>query len=419
MDKYTTSSASEEVIRAVEGTTDIRIDTEPQTSSSPDNEGELKLSDKALERLALKMAPFISSSIANTMRAMQGKGESTATQEYAQEGATREDDVLSLHARDSSSLNGSFYSKATTRTRASREEGTMEPPNKIARTGVVNPENKITGVICDNENDEPVKLKDNDEPVKLNVAEEMLMDLEREAGFHEEFGPKVSELLAQRTVKYFEKGAYRSESRTALFKKYKLAENLGKIDTPRMNSGILKLNSVKSWHTEAERKLYDIQQNVTRATMAVVSVMNQVLTDEENNRVTDTKTVLRGCLDAISLLGHTSRETSNRRKANIKPCLDSKCQQICSPEIPTTQWLLGDDLSKGARDAKEVAFLEKKSQFKPSSTATRYNNNSNNNNNNYNNNKPAYNNYKSSSSYQKTRTNHFLGKGQKNTQKKK
>ena len=68
----------------------------------------------------------------------------------------------------------------------------------------------------------------------------------------------------------------------------------------------------------------------------------------------------QNCLEAIALLGHTSREVSNRRKANLKPCLNPQTQEICSPARPTTKWLLGDDISKGAKEVKEVALLAKR-----------------------------------------------------------
>ena len=85
-----------------------------------------------------------------------------------------------------------------------------------------------------------------------------------------------------------------------------------------MNPGILNLDSINPYTKTNEAKLYDIQQNVGRATMAMARVAEKILEDENSNHVVDTRQVLKGCLDAVSLLGHASREISNRRKSNIK-----------------------------------------------------------------------------------------------------
>ena len=94
--------------------------------------------------------------------------------------------------------------------------------------------------------------------------------------------------------------------------------------------------------------------------MAVVNIAESALQDEKANHVADTTTLIKGCLDAIALMGHTSRELSNRRKNNIKYSLHADSRDLCSPEKPTTKYLLGDDVSKGAKEAKELASLAKK-----------------------------------------------------------
>ena len=131
-----------------------------------------------------------------------------------------------------------------------------------------------------------------------------------------------------------------------------------------MNAGVLNLDSVQKYTKRNEAKLFDIQQNLTMATMAVVIVAENALIDERNSRVVDTQTVLKGCLDAIALLGHTSREISNRRKFNIKYSLNPQLKELCNVEKPTTKFLLGDDITKGVKDAKEMASLGKKTPQK-------------------------------------------------------
>ena len=73
----------------------------------------------------------------------------------------------------------------------------------------------------------------------------------------------------------------------------------------------------------------------------------------------DTRVLLRNCLDGVTLLGHANRLVSNMRKRNLKSLLDTRHQALCNPNRPTSEFLLGNDLDKGMREAMESSKLAK------------------------------------------------------------
>ena len=129
-----------------------------------------------------------------------------------------------------------------------------------------------------------------------------------------------------------------------------------------MNPGILKLGKGSNKAvTNSEKSLYNIQNNVTRSAMAVTSVINMAMLKEANSEMIHPKEVTTTCLEAISLLGYVSKELSNSRKDNIRNTIAEELRSLCDHDRETTKYLLGDDLSKSARDAREIGQLGRKS----------------------------------------------------------
>ena len=111
----------------------------------------------------------------------------------------------------------------------------------------------------------------------------------------------------------------------------------------------------------SEKSLYNIQNNVTRSAVAVTSIINMAMLKEANSEMIHPKEVTTTCLEAISLLGYVSKELSNRRKDNIRNTTAEDLRSLCDQDRETTKFLLGDDLSKSARDAREIGRLGRKS----------------------------------------------------------
>ena len=218
-------------------------------------------------------------------------------------------------------------------------------------------------------------------------------------------------------VKYFTKGAAQSDARATIFKKYKLAENLSQLDTPKINQGVMKAGPAKKDFTNSnEKTLYNIQNNVTRSAMAMTQVITHAMKKEEKGEMMNPKDVTSICLEAITLLGYVSKQISNRRKDNLRSYVNDDVRALCDHERPTTKWLLGDDLTKGAKDARELSKLSKKTN-KPNNNwnnSSKQSSSSFSSSRDYNNRK--YNSHQNSSNSSSSKPS-FLSKSQKSKQK--
>ena len=58
----------------------------------------------------------------------------------------------------------------------------------------------------------------------------------------------------------------------------------------------------------------------------------------------------RLALESLSLLTHTNYELNIQRKPFMKPDIGKDYTALCSPHVPFTDWLFGDDLQKQLKD---------------------------------------------------------------------
>ena len=193
------------------------------------------------------------------------------------------------------------------------------------------------------------------------MVAEILNQCEKDYQLTDDYAAPISSRIGETVQKYFIKGAEQSATRTKVFSKHKVPENISNMDTPKMNPGVMKLKSVSKITADNESKLYNIQNNVTRASMAVVKMLKDILEAENKSQLLSPKELVTTGLETLTLLGYASKELTVERKNNIKYSLDYQIRHLCDKDRPTTKYLLGDDLSKGARDAREVAKLAHKS----------------------------------------------------------
>jgi hypothetical protein len=206
----------------------------------------------------------------------------------------------------------------------------------------------------------PGQVNPPDTTQDIDMVEETLREIEDTVEFYKEFNPPITQGLADKALKFYKAGQEQREPRSTLFKKNMVAANLAEIDTPRINPGVLELRTVQKYHKHNEAKLFDIQQNVTRATMAVLNIAEAAIQEERRGHTISLKNVLNGALESTLLLGHVSHELSTKRKSNLRNCLDSTMQSLCDADKPTTKWLFGDDVFKSADEASKLQRLARK-----------------------------------------------------------
>ena len=362
-------------------------DPKEKSPVTEEDEEEMMIIDKVIGKLEPKMCESLKKTMLELFETQPKRKRDDTESSTSHHTVDSNDEVLSLFARDSfeespnkklkvSSKNSSKSNSNPSSSSGSRTEkllaSNQDNSTRFNRDGDntgFNRDGNDTGFNRDEDQRKPDGEKSNKEN-ELDMVEELLLQCEDNVQISDEYGPKIRDSIASRVVKYFTKGAAQSEARATVFKKYKLAENIAEIEAPKMNRGIVKKggdnnsNNSNKFVASNEKTLYNIQNNVVRSGMAITSVITHVMSKEENNQMINPKDVTTICLEALTLLGYVSKQLSNRRKDNIKNSINEDLRGLCDHERPTTKFLLGDDLSKGSRDAREIAKLCKKNQNK-------------------------------------------------------
>ena len=78
----------------------------------------------------------------------------------------------------------------------------------------------------------------------------------------------------------------------------------------------------------------------------------------------DVKETIKICLDAISLLGHTSQDISSMRRQKLKSAFNARYASLCELDYTdcTNKFLFGDDLSKSLNKARDITNLKRSIQ---------------------------------------------------------
>ena len=184
-------------------------------------------------------------------------------------------------------------------------------------------------------------------------AESILKELETAINDDENFGPKVTQNLADLALKRWGK-KLPQEKLKALLAQHEVPENCAKMVVPKVNSEIWsQLNTRRKTH---DLRLNNMQKNLLRATSAVLSMCDKVLSlnlDKDQQ-----KRLMADGVDTIGLLSHVFTDISGVRKEQMKPALKTEFHSLCTkePEEPSSL-LFGDDLAKQIRDAKEATRI--------------------------------------------------------------
>ena len=217
---------------------------------------------------------------------------------------------------------------------------------------------------------------------QLDVAEDILAQVEEEMPSIESFGEKILENLAKRVVSQFQLDPnYISKE---MLNRNNLPENCAEISVPAMNAMIKEIKNFESIRP-AERRYYNIQTNIMRATAAITQMADMVLVADQGGKMADSKKLIRSALDGVIFLGQAQSLLNNARKINVRGILAEDTRHICSLDKKPTQFLFGDDVSKSIKESKEMHRLssglgqklpvKKKTFYPPTSTYVRPNQN--------------------------------------------
>ena len=111
-------------------------------------------------------------------------------------------------------------------------------------------------------------------------------------------------------------------------------------------------NQLSAQKKKTDLQLSNIQQTTRKLLFVNLQITNMLM---EANQQIDKKSLLAQAVDSVALLGHVTHNLSQLRRDLIRPALDyaSLCSSSAEYTDSISYPLLGDDLPKRLRDAKE------------------------------------------------------------------
>lgn len=142
-----------------------------------------------------------------------------------------------------------------------------------------------------------------------------------------------------------------SDKLSEKLKKHSRPGNLGSLVAPRVNPEIWANMS----HTA---KRMDLRTANTQNIVSKVGTIIAKCTDnllkarEKDAKKIDLDEMVSFHTDALALLGHSQYELSLKRREAIRPSLKKEYAALCSPNVPVTSLLFGDDLQQQLNNIK-------------------------------------------------------------------
>ncbi|XP_071797702.1 uncharacterized protein [Asterias amurensis] len=133
--------------------------------------------------------------------------------------------------------------------------------------------------------------------------------------------------------------------------------NVKNLECTRVNPEIW--SSLKPKTRSQDIKFQKVQQALLKGIIPVVGVINSLMsrpaaTDPPTQVNPDFKVEITKLLDAVAIIGHANQELNVRRRDLIKPDLNKQFSGLCSPHVPVTGFLFGDDLPQQCKDIQQT-----------------------------------------------------------------
>lgn len=144
--------------------------------------------------------------------------------------------------------------------------------------------------------------------------------------------------------------------------RYTRPENCQCLEPTQVNHLIW--DKLKHETRSGDLKLQRIQANLLKGIIPIVSIVEKLVKvqDKIPVEVLDVEAVLKTATDSVAMLGAANFGLNMQRRDNIKPELNADYKHLCSPTVPFTEFLFGDDpdLSKQLKDLAEATKVSKK-----------------------------------------------------------
>ena len=213
----------------------------------------------------------------------------------------------------------------------------------------------------------PSSRSDEGSTRSIDMEEEVLdfVDSEMPALQDKTGPPLVSTKLAQKIKNQWQNSNFNSAMK--IFAKYKHPTNLETVMTPPMPKIIRHMPTFKQNTAVRERKLFNTQREIVKATHIMATMADDILQAETTDRAVDTKSVVLKAFDAINVLANASINLSNMRKLNIRHLLNRDVQGLCDSSTKVSEHLFGDEIEKCLKEERESRRISQLAVQQPSS----------------------------------------------------
>ena len=136
-----------------------------------------------------------------------------------------------------------------------------------------------------------------------NVSNEITDQIVTEKESPQAYGPPILENLAFAVIKFWQNKAGNEQKIKKLKNEHLVASNCSKFYVPTLNEDIIKNKNIHHYYKRNEKRWFDLQNIVLKATSTVVEIANLCLEADNKNEVIHSKHVVVKAMDAITLLG--------------------------------------------------------------------------------------------------------------------
>jgi len=228
--------------------------------------------------------------------------------------------------------------------------------NKLADTSALN---KLLGANASNHSDQYSdligKIGNQNEFNSDEFTNDILAMVDSEMPQITAVGEPIPQNIADRVISHFLEKSRNLIIRKEIAARHILPSNCEKLTVPVLSSPIM--NLLTDIQKRNERQFFNLQQNLLNSTVAIADIIEKTLVAESSSQIVNVKDIVKSCLDAVTLLGHTTSDINVYRKQNIRYALNYQYKELCNPSRPVTKLLLGDDLHKSMKEVQETSQL--------------------------------------------------------------
>ena len=170
------------------------------------------------------------------------------------------------------------------------------------------------------------------------------------------YGPPILENLASAVTTFWQTEARNEQKIKKLKNEYLVTSNCPKFYVPTLNEEIIKNKNIHHYYKRNDKRWFDLQNIVLKATSALIEIANLCLEVDNKNEVIHSDVVVKA-IDAITLLGKANHQMTFERKERMKNTLSKDYKTICEQDHSDSKQLLGDDLADNVKKAKATQSM--------------------------------------------------------------